>query len=76
LVLVKRSGLLSHMKPQALFRLLVVGGAALALTQCLPTPVQPGVGGGTLVTLPDGGTAWVPDDGGAAQESSGGVPGW
>jgi hypothetical protein len=78
LALVKRSSQLSHMKPQALYRLLVLGGVALAMTQCLPPSVQPGEEHVTQVTLPDGGTAWVLDDGGVGQEPSagGGVPGW
>ena len=66
------------MKPQALFKLLVVGGAAMGLMQgCEPPVLRPGTAGLTQTRLPDGGVVTTTtDDGGTDTETGGGVPGW
>jgi hypothetical protein len=67
------------MKTRALYSLLVVGGATLALTPgCeAPRPADRSSGGNQqrVVTLADGGTAPA-DDGGTDGDLGGGVQGW
>ncbi len=66
------------MKTRALYSLLVVGGAALALTQgCGAAQPASNTTGNQqrVVTLSDGGTAPA-DDGGVDGDLGGGVSGW